>query len=154
MAHTNGRVLENTEEYIHFMVRCAAEIVHCGQPWLVHQNGICMLCNDRELETHMHLFFKCRFSRACIAYCRRQVKLLWPHSDWTTCILWASRQWLGKHPVNVAYRQILASLVYHIWQERNNRRFGSIIRDPNTVAHQATNQIKARILSHPRQNIA
>ncbi|KAL0354745.1 UNVERIFIED_CONTAM: hypothetical protein Sradi_3921400 [Sesamum radiatum] len=38
-------------------------------------------------------------------------------------IIWASRRWRGKHLINAASRALLASIVYYIWRERNNRVF-------------------------------
>ncbi|KAL0439730.1 UNVERIFIED_CONTAM: hypothetical protein Slati_2456000 [Sesamum latifolium] len=54
----------------------------------------------------------------------------WPNLGWQRDILWASRRWRGKHFLNAAARALLASIVYNIWRECNNRRF-------NTTASQA-----------------
>ncbi|KAL0411763.1 UNVERIFIED_CONTAM: hypothetical protein Slati_3766000, partial [Sesamum latifolium] len=44
---------------------------------------------------------------------------------WQRDIIWASRRWRGKHWLNAASRALLASLVYYVWRERNNRRLQS-----------------------------
>ncbi|KAL0297927.1 UNVERIFIED_CONTAM: hypothetical protein Sangu_3170000 [Sesamum angustifolium] len=92
------------------------------KPWLHHIGGNCILCQDGLTETHDHLFFSCSFSRRCFAIIRQQIPLPWPHRDWQHGVQWASSRWRGKHVVN-AFRSLLASIVYHIWQERNARRF-------------------------------
>ncbi|KAL0439685.1 UNVERIFIED_CONTAM: LINE-1 retrotransposable element O protein [Sesamum latifolium] len=50
----------------------------------------------------------------------------------------------GRHPINAAQRATLASVVYHILEERNNRRFGG---------HQSTPAHVARLcIDHPYEN--
>ncbi|KAL2253026.1 UNVERIFIED_CONTAM: hypothetical protein Sindi_0097300 [Sesamum indicum] len=114
--------------------------------WLAHL-GPCILCNEVATETHGHLFFQCRFSRQCLKAIRRMVRYSWPNRDWITDIEWASQKWRGKHIVNISYRALLASCVYHIRRERNLRRFEHTERTPNTMALLIVEDIKQRILS-------
>ncbi|KAL2228923.1 UNVERIFIED_CONTAM: hypothetical protein Sindi_1872000 [Sesamum indicum] len=114
--------------------------------WLAHL-GPCILCNEGATETHGHLFFQCRFSRQCLTAIRRMVRYSWPNRDWKTDIEWASQKWRGKHIVNISYRALLASCVYHIWRERNLRRFEHTERTPSTMALLIVEDIKQRILS-------
>ncbi|KAL2247903.1 UNVERIFIED_CONTAM: hypothetical protein Sindi_2642600 [Sesamum indicum] len=67
--------------------------------------------------------------------------------DWITDIEWASQRWRGKHIVNISYRALLASCVYHIWRERNLRRFEHTERTPSTIALLIVEDIRQRILS-------
>ncbi|KAL2237568.1 UNVERIFIED_CONTAM: hypothetical protein Sindi_0948500 [Sesamum indicum] len=57
------------------------------------------------------------------------------------------KRWRGKHIVNMSYRALLASCVYHIWRERNLRRFEHTERTPNTMALLIVEDIKQRIHS-------
>ncbi|KAL2248009.1 UNVERIFIED_CONTAM: hypothetical protein Sindi_2653200 [Sesamum indicum] len=114
--------------------------------WLAHL-GPCILCNEGATETHGHLFFQCRFSRKCLTAIRRMVRYSWPNRDWIMDIEWASQKWRGKHIVNISYRALLASCVYHIWRERNLRRFEHTERTPSTMALLIVEDIKQRILS-------
>ncbi|KAL0432873.1 UNVERIFIED_CONTAM: hypothetical protein Slati_2621600 [Sesamum latifolium] len=100
-----------------------------------------------KAETHDHLFFACSYSRHCLAHIREHVRFPWPHIAWERGIEWASARWRGKHVVNAAYRAPLASLIYHIWQERNRRRFQSTSRPPVIVGSLIVDEIKHRILS-------
>ncbi|KAL0455488.1 UNVERIFIED_CONTAM: hypothetical protein Slati_0888000 [Sesamum latifolium] len=88
------------------------------KPRLVHLGGECVLCHC-AMETHEHLFFKCIYSRRCLRELNDAVWFSWPNRAWGTDIEWASRKWNGKHYVNAAYRALLSSTLYHIWQERN-----------------------------------
>ncbi|KAL2243629.1 UNVERIFIED_CONTAM: hypothetical protein Sindi_0480900 [Sesamum indicum] len=116
------------------------------KPWLVHL-GPCILCNDGATETHDHLFFQCRFSRRCITEIQKIIRFSWPNRDWMTDIIWASRRWRGQHIINMSYRALLASCVYHIWKERNLRRFEQTERTPSTMAVVIIEDIKQRIHS-------
>ncbi|KAL2235490.1 UNVERIFIED_CONTAM: LINE-1 reverse transcriptase [Sesamum indicum] len=116
------------------------------KPWLSHF-GDCILCKEGEIETHSHLFFQCRFSRQCLTAIRRKVRFHWPNRDWANDIEWASRRWRGKHIVNIAYQALLAFSVYHIWRERNLRRFEHIERTPSTMALLIVDDVRQRIIS-------
>ncbi|KAL2235617.1 UNVERIFIED_CONTAM: hypothetical protein Sindi_1293900 [Sesamum indicum] len=66
------------------------------RPWLTYLGG-CILCNEEALETHSHLFFRCRFSRLCLAAVRRIIRVPWPNREWGRDVEWATRKWRGKH---------------------------------------------------------
>ncbi|KAK4384283.1 hypothetical protein Sango_3076100 [Sesamum angolense] len=104
------------------------------KPWLHHIGGFCILCPDGVPETHDHLLFSCSFSRRCLAIIRQQILFSMAPLGLATWGSMASSRWRGKHVVNAAYRSLLASLVYHIWQERNFRRFQQRSRPPSIVA--------------------
>ncbi|XP_020546886.1 uncharacterized protein LOC110011297 [Sesamum indicum] len=53
----------------------------------------------------------------------------------------------GKHVVNAAYRNLLASLVYHIWQEWNRRRYQQLDRDALSLVRIIIDEIRLHILS-------
>ncbi|KAL2225402.1 UNVERIFIED_CONTAM: hypothetical protein Sindi_2965300 [Sesamum indicum] len=114
--------------------------------WLSHL-GVCILCDEGATESHPHLFYRCRFSRQCLYEIRRRIRFHWPNRDWATDIEWATRKWRGKHIINRAYRTLLASCVYHIWRERNLRRFEHTERTPATLSILIIDDVRQRILS-------
>ncbi|KAL2246937.1 UNVERIFIED_CONTAM: hypothetical protein Sindi_2546000 [Sesamum indicum] len=114
--------------------------------WLSHL-GVCILCDEGATESHPHLFFQCRFSRQCLYEIRRRIRFHWPNRDWATDIEWATRKWRGEHIINRAYRTLLAACVYHIWKERNLRRFDHTERTPATLSILIINDVRQRILS-------
>ncbi|KAL0455368.1 UNVERIFIED_CONTAM: hypothetical protein Slati_0876000 [Sesamum latifolium] len=89
------------------------------KPWLHHLGTNCVLCQTATMETHEHLFFLCPFASNCLGEVKRLVRFHWPYSHWATAVHWALRHWRGKHVVNASLRALLASLVYHVWQELN-----------------------------------
>ena len=122
------------------------QLATTDKPWLTHL-GPCILCSEGAIETHGHLFFQCRFSRQCLVAIRRMVRFYWPNRDWQTDVEWASLRWRGKHIVNMSYRALLAAFVYHIWRERNLRRFEHTERTATTMALLIVEDIRQRILS-------
>ncbi|KAL2226585.1 UNVERIFIED_CONTAM: Transposon TX1 uncharacterized protein [Sesamum indicum] len=116
------------------------------KPWLTHIGG-CILCDEEATETHNHLFFRCRFSRRCLIAIREIIRFAWPNRTWAMDVEWAVRKWRGKHIINAAYRALLGSFVYHLWRERNSRRFQQIEHPPNVLASLIINDVRQRILS-------
>ncbi|KAL0361607.1 UNVERIFIED_CONTAM: hypothetical protein Sradi_3845200 [Sesamum radiatum] len=117
------------------------------KPWLGHLGRECVLCSDGQEKTHEHLFFTCSYSRRCVTTVRQRVRFPWPYQDWQRGILWASVTWRNTHMVCSAYRALLASIVYHIWQERNRRRFQGIERPSFLLSSMAVEEVKQRIVS-------
>ncbi|KAL0368535.1 UNVERIFIED_CONTAM: hypothetical protein Scaly_1072400 [Sesamum calycinum] len=117
------------------------------KPWCMIDNQECMLCDTHVMETHNHLFFACPYAQQCLTIIRRQVRFQWPYDDWQMGIQWASRRWRGRYVVNATYRATIASLVYHLWRERNLRRFQNIRVEAEIVATLVMEQIRHRILS-------
>ncbi|KAL0292748.1 UNVERIFIED_CONTAM: hypothetical protein Sradi_6975500 [Sesamum radiatum] len=66
---------------------------------------------------------------------------------WDSAIRWASTTWRGKHIANASYRALLASLVYHIWEERNRRIFQQTDRTPAIIARIIVDEIRDLIVS-------
>ncbi|KAK4384184.1 hypothetical protein Sango_3083700 [Sesamum angolense] len=96
------------------------------KPWLSHLGGVCVMCG-REMETHEHLFFRCNYSRQCIRILKGTVRFTWPNQAWAVDIAWASKRWNGRHIVQVAYRALLAAIVYHIWTSiTRTKRYGDM----------------------------
>ena len=116
------------------------------KPWLSHL-GCCVLCNKDMVESHNHLFFHCRFSRRCLSSIRRIVRFQWPNRDWVSDVEWGARKWRGKHIINISYRCLLGSCVYHIWRDRNLRRFEHEERPPSVVGNLIVEDVRQRILS-------
>ncbi|KAL2230785.1 UNVERIFIED_CONTAM: hypothetical protein Sindi_1672900 [Sesamum indicum] len=93
------------------------------------------------------MFFRCRYSRGCLAAIRHHIRFAWPNREWTRDVEWASRKWRGKHIVNVAYRALLGACIYHIWRERNLRRFEHTHRLEAVLATCIIEDIRQRIIS-------
>ncbi|KAL0284499.1 UNVERIFIED_CONTAM: Retrovirus-related Pol polyprotein from type-2 retrotransposable element R2DM [Sesamum radiatum] len=116
------------------------------RPWLQHMGTTCVLCQDDLPETHEHLFFSCTFATACIQAIRSTIFFPWPVRDWSPAVQWAARRWRGKHVVNASFRALLASLVYHLWHERNRRIFQDSSRTADSIARIVVSEIRELII--------
>ena len=146
MVFTTFGISENPRHLFILWLAMVGKLATTDKPWLTHL-GPCILCSEGAIETHGHLFFQCRFSRQCLVAIRRMVRFYWPNRDWQTDVEWASLRWRGKHIVNMSYRALLAAFVYHIWRERNLRRFEHTERTATTMALLIVEDIRQRILS-------
>ena len=108
--------------------------------------GMYSLWRGYSGDTHSHVL-PCRFSRGCLAAIRHHIRFAWPNREWTRDVEWASRKWRGKHIVNVAYRALLGACIYHIWRERNLRRFEHTHRPEAVLATCIIEDVRQRIIS-------
>lgn len=92
------------------------------EEWGICNDVLCPLCSKKK-ETHQHLFFKCT-----------EVGKIWQKMlQWMFItrgsqkrneeVTWATKYKNGHKPENQLYRMALTSMVYHMWQERNQRIF-------------------------------
>ncbi|KAL0420749.1 UNVERIFIED_CONTAM: hypothetical protein Slati_3097800 [Sesamum latifolium] len=114
--------------------------------WWTGLDSTCVLCSRGETESHSHLFFQCEYARTCLRILEAEVRFRLPRISWQHTVLWSARRWRGKHPWNAVSRALLASLVYHIWMERNKRRFGNESTIPERTAWLCIEQIQLLIL--------
>ncbi|KAL0294267.1 UNVERIFIED_CONTAM: hypothetical protein Sradi_6895600 [Sesamum radiatum] len=115
--------------------------------WSSSMGQQCVLCGGQQVETHQHLFFRCSFTKRCLEILKRNVRFSWLNMGWQTDIIWASRRWSGRHLLNEASRALLASIVYHVWSERNSRIFSDTASSAETVACRALEEVRLRIIS-------
>ncbi|XP_062104077.1 uncharacterized protein LOC133815037 [Humulus lupulus] len=109
----------------------------------ISEDSSCILCNGAE-ETVVHLFFGRSFSQDCL----QQLKtwLGWKaHTESLKGLLrWIDRSKRSKFQKKVLAASV-ASLVYHLWQARNNKLWQSNIVSPKLLVQEAKWQIKTRI---------
>ncbi|KAL0289208.1 UNVERIFIED_CONTAM: hypothetical protein Sradi_7078100 [Sesamum radiatum] len=115
--------------------------------WSSTMGQQCVLCGGQQLETHIHLFFRCSFTTCCLEVLNRHVRFGWPNRGWQHDITWAARRWRSRHLLNEASRALLASIVYNIWRERNSRIFSDIASSSEAVAVRALEEVRYRIIS-------
>ncbi|KAL0295882.1 UNVERIFIED_CONTAM: Retrovirus-related Pol polyprotein from type-2 retrotransposable element R2DM, partial [Sesamum calycinum] len=117
------------------------------KPWSSHTATGCLFCDGMFAETHDHLFFNCGYTRRCLALIQRKIRFQWPYTEWQKGIRWASKKWRGTHLVNAASRAVLAALVYHLWLERNKRKFNATASSAESIAARILEEVRMRILS-------
>ncbi|KAL0295690.1 UNVERIFIED_CONTAM: hypothetical protein Sangu_3188900 [Sesamum angustifolium] len=66
--------------------------------------------------------------------------------EWQRGLNWASKKWRGNHLVNAAFRATLAALVYHLWVERNNRKFAATSSSAESTTSKVLEDVRMRIM--------
>ncbi|KAL0292863.1 UNVERIFIED_CONTAM: hypothetical protein Sangu_3249200 [Sesamum angustifolium] len=117
------------------------------KPWVPRAENGCVLCGGQFDETHEHLFFNCWYSKRCLTILKRKIRFHWPFSEWQRGLTWASKKWRGTHLVNAAFRATLAALVYHLWTERNNRKFAATSSSAESITSRVLEDVRMRILT-------
>lgn len=98
--------------------------------WGLTTSNICVFCS-RAVETHEHLFFQCSFSFQIWNSILSRLKTSFRTFYWQD-ILMLLRNKHSRLQLSLASLG-LASSVYHIWRERNNRIFKQTRKDINTI---------------------
>ncbi|KAG8380823.1 hypothetical protein BUALT_Bualt06G0056500 [Buddleja alternifolia] len=92
---------------------------------------------ERPQQSSRRYVLICRLSTMalmirCLSILKQQVNFDWQGAYWKLGVQRASSEWRGKHLVNVAYRMLLASLIYMLWKERNSRLFNGNSDSPES----------------------
>lgn len=85
-----------------------------------------MLCNTDEVETMSHLFFRCAYSNEMWQTLLRWLGIQRRIMDWKEEVCWVAKQVKKGKPRTEMIGWIFAALVYHVWKERNTRRFQQV----------------------------
>nr|XP_016487849.1 PREDICTED: uncharacterized protein LOC107807909 [Nicotiana tabacum] len=91
--------------------------------WGIHVASGCVLCSSGKTEIMAHLFFECQYSRNIWSILlnwlgeRHQIGL------WEEEVVWLTKRAKNGRPRNSILAFLFAAVVYHIWTERNMRRF-------------------------------
>ncbi|KAJ6672459.1 hypothetical protein OIU85_013767 [Salix viminalis] len=114
----------------------------------------CRLCHD-QVESHAHLFFACNFSLRVRWLVSNKAKMHWPNLPWDELLEWLQQRTTptGNIMLWVSFL-VLSSMVYHIWQERNRRRFDDHSQPAHMLYELIARQIRVQLMEYPnRQDI-
>ncbi|GJW25484.1 reverse transcriptase zinc-binding domain-containing protein [Tanacetum coccineum] len=115
--------------------------------WYHGKVAVCPFCQSCP-DSHGHLFFAFQFSKKIW----EGVLKLIPHyqnasSDWEVLIDQASNWPSNKSVMSMIRRISLATCVYAIWTERNNRLFATDTKDWKTVLKTVINNVRLQLSS-------
>ncbi|KAL0297832.1 UNVERIFIED_CONTAM: hypothetical protein Scaly_3082300 [Sesamum calycinum] len=139
--------IQDTKARVYSLVSYLGKTLHHGSTMGTKAENGCVLCGGQFSESHDHLFFKCWFSKRCLTILKHKVRFPWPYLEWKRGILWASKRFRGTHIVNAALRATLAALVYHIWAERNCRKFAATASSAELISNRVLEDIRMRIMA-------
>ncbi|KAI0504504.1 hypothetical protein KFK09_015456 [Dendrobium nobile] len=89
----------------------------------IHVPLRCSLCNTHE-EFVSHMFFECPFSFDILKAIILGMKIFLFRPSIMQVFDWLTDVFSDKHEVLKAYKVAVCGIIYYIWKERNNRRFG------------------------------
>ncbi|XP_059306387.1 uncharacterized protein LOC132057800 [Lycium ferocissimum] len=91
--------------------------------WGIQVDPICQLCSVGEVETHKHLFFECNYASFVWQTLLHWTGIRRQIGTWDEEVQWMSRRVTSSSPKWAILGFVFTSVVYHIWMERNARRF-------------------------------
>ena len=69
---------------------------------------------------------------------------------WSKLISWMARNWIGKTLAAKINKLAIATTIYTIWRDRNNRFHSNNYNDVGYMVSATTNLIRGRLLSNSR----
>ena len=107
-------------------------------------NAKCLLCNLHG-EDHDHLFFRCEMSKWL--WSRLQVKCGFQSLDlnWRNLVSWLSQEWKSRNLKTISWKLCLASMVFNIWRERNNRLHNRTANSANNIKDKIEDMIRLKM---------
>ena len=113
----------------------------------------CNLCGS-AMESHDHLFFQCHYSSSVWSSIANTAGIRWPSLPWSDLLLWTTNNLSEKKNLShMVGRITLAAVVYHIWNERNNRIFKNLSKSASTLVDDITQLVRLHLssikLRHP-----
>ncbi|XP_019244438.1 PREDICTED: uncharacterized protein LOC109224307 [Nicotiana attenuata] len=114
------------------------------QKWGVKVQTDCVLCNTGAEETLQHLFFQCSYSayiwNSILQWLGEKRKI----SNWEEETEWISRKTGNNRPRAQILQFLYAATVYHLWSERNIRRFQDKKREGRQILKEIVIQLHTR----------
>lgn len=104
----------------------------------------CSLCGGSE--SHDHLFFNCPYSASVWQSLCTKRNVDWSPKSWRDWITFLS-SFKGKSLRSIVIRLVLTVSVYHIWIERNVRKFQNKLCSVEVVVHKICSIVRSRLLS-------
>lgn len=107
-------------------------------------HSCCSFCPDQE--SHDHLFFNCPYTSQIWTKVTELLNEIWPSKPWTSWISFISSI-KGKSLKSLMTKLAFTISVYHIWIERNYRKFQNIACSEQVVFHKIRSMMRHRLMS-------
>ncbi|KAL4364369.1 hypothetical protein GQ457_04G037710 [Hibiscus cannabinus] len=104
----------------------------------------CILCVD-GCETRNHLFVECVFSQQVWKSILNLYVMNRCMLDWEGEVSWLYTNLKGKLLLVLICKLVWNSYVYHIWEERNIKKFQNVSRDCNCLVNSIKESISIRV---------
>ncbi|GJY49754.1 hypothetical protein Tco_0439710 [Tanacetum coccineum] len=114
--------------------------------WVHSEDLKCSLCNECP-DSHDHLFFECQYSRIVWDKISSKGEMLNGLQNLSSVIRSMEAKSNKSTIRQVVNKLIIASTVYHIWNERNKRIFQNSNRNANDLLMIITRNIEEMLMS-------
>ncbi|KAL0920983.1 hypothetical protein M5K25_008006 [Dendrobium thyrsiflorum] len=110
----------------------------------VYISPLCPLCH-LDIESVNHLFFECNFSYAVLTKLIPKASVLLLRPTATQLFDWTEELNLPERG-HCLLKLCICCVIYHVWKERNSRRFGGQSICPVTLYHCIQRSVRAKVL--------
>ncbi|KAL0910776.1 hypothetical protein M5K25_018861 [Dendrobium thyrsiflorum] len=110
----------------------------------VYISPLCPLCH-LDIESVNHLFFECNFSYAVLTKLIPKASVLLLRPTATQLFDWTEELNLPERGHSL-FKLYICCVIYHVWKERNSRRFGGQSICPVTLYHCIQRSVRAKVL--------
>ncbi|XP_071733555.1 uncharacterized protein [Rutidosis leptorrhynchoides] len=122
------------------------------ESWLVSNDKLYAFCNQVK-DSHTHLFIECQYAKDVWDHFRNKADL----DDvidimynggimWTDLFNMLANKKCSKSIWSIIRRLVVAAIIYHIWQERNDRLFKAGQRNVNTLCKHIEEVVRLRLM--------
>ncbi|KAL4273193.1 hypothetical protein GQ457_13G003600 [Hibiscus cannabinus] len=87
------------------------------------------------IESRDHLFSKCAYSKQIWSFILHICSIERDTLDWKAELQWLCANLKGKSLLVFFLKLAWSSFVYHVWEERNRRKFCSVARSRDSLLH-------------------
>nr|XP_043625583.1 uncharacterized protein LOC122597008 [Erigeron canadensis] len=119
------------------------------QQWDVSTSNaspLCSLCGH-VADSHDHLFFECDFSSKVWDSLKIKAELQGTSHEWKSIITNMSGRASSNSIANVVSKLLLAATTYYVWQERNQRLFGSNRRTTHQLVDAIVHTVRLKLMT-------
>ncbi|XP_016446187.1 uncharacterized protein LOC107771350 [Nicotiana tabacum] len=109
--------------------------------WGIHVTHSCVLCGGDIEETHDHLYFECPYSQSLWTGMLEWLSYQRKVENWEDEVQWLTTNVNNRNPRKTLLGVVFAAVVYHIWIERNERRFQNQRREVKDRAKDIVMQV-------------
>ncbi|KAL4339337.1 hypothetical protein GQ457_08G037540 [Hibiscus cannabinus] len=108
----------------------------------------CLLCGD-GIESRDHLFSKCAHSKQIWSSILQMCSIERDALVWNAELQWLCANLKGKSLLVFSLKLAWSTFVYHVWEERNRRKFCSVARSGDSLLHCIREDVKIRVQIKP-----
>ncbi|XP_059281022.1 uncharacterized protein LOC132034656 [Lycium ferocissimum] len=93
------------------------------EKWGISVNKDCILCSSEKEETMEHLWLECSYAKHMCSALLNWIGVVHLTTNWDTKVQWLEKQVKHNRARADVLKFLFSPTIYHVWNERNNRRF-------------------------------